>query len=141
MNKVATANITTTVVSAGTTVEVNEQAVAIDTTTPGGKLVFHIFGALAEFERNIIRERTKAGLEAARSRGRKGGRPKKEAQAAEPTAAPVQVLRKKLRGLESLEERIDGCLNMARTMDAEDLSSVISHLRRARNEVVWKLGE
>jgi DNA invertase Pin-like site-specific DNA recombinase len=50
---------------------------AIDTTTPGGKLVFHIFGALAEFERNLIRERTKAGLEAARVRGRKGGRRKK----------------------------------------------------------------
>ena len=50
---------------------------AIDTTTSGGKLVFHIFGALAEFERNLIRERTKAGLEAARARGRKGGRRKK----------------------------------------------------------------
>lgn len=50
---------------------------AIDTTTPGGKLVFHIFGALAEFERLIIRERTRAGLEAARARGRKGGRPRK----------------------------------------------------------------
>jgi len=48
----------------------------IDTTTSGGKLVFHIFGALAEFEREIIRERTKAGLQAARARGRKGGRPK-----------------------------------------------------------------
>src|SRR5437016_12352649 len=48
----------------------------IDTTTSGGKLIFHIFGALAEFERDIIRERTKAGLEAARARGRKGGRPK-----------------------------------------------------------------
>lgn len=50
---------------------------AIDTITPGGKLVFHIFGALAEFERNLIRERTKAGLEAARARGSKGGRKKK----------------------------------------------------------------
>jgi DNA invertase Pin-like site-specific DNA recombinase len=48
----------------------------IDTTTSGGKLVFHIFGALAEFEREIIRERTRAGLTAARARGRKGGRPK-----------------------------------------------------------------
>jgi DNA invertase Pin-like site-specific DNA recombinase len=48
----------------------------IDTTTSGGKLVFHIFGALAEFERDIIRERTNAGLSAARSRGRLGGRPK-----------------------------------------------------------------
>ncbi len=50
---------------------------AIDTTTPGGKLIFHIFGALAEFERNLIRERTMAGLEAARARGRKGGRREK----------------------------------------------------------------
>jgi DNA invertase Pin-like site-specific DNA recombinase len=49
----------------------------IDTTTSGGKLIFHIFGALAEFERNLIRERTQAGLAAARARGRKGGRPKR----------------------------------------------------------------
>jgi DNA invertase Pin-like site-specific DNA recombinase len=48
---------------------------AIDTTTAGGKLVFHIFAALAEFERGVIRERTLAGLQAARARGRKGGRP------------------------------------------------------------------
>src|SRR3954454_19534894 len=48
----------------------------IDTTTSGGKLIFHMFGALAEFERDIIRERTNAGLEAARSRGKKGGRPR-----------------------------------------------------------------
>jgi DNA invertase Pin-like site-specific DNA recombinase len=48
---------------------------AIDTTTPGGKLVFHIFAALAEFERDLIRERTTAGLAAARARGRTGGRP------------------------------------------------------------------
>jgi DNA invertase Pin-like site-specific DNA recombinase len=60
---------------------------AIDTTTSGGKLIFHIFGALAEFERDIIRERTQSGLTAARARGRKGGRPKslttKKAQMAE----------------------------------------------------------
>ena len=48
----------------------------IDTTTSGGRLVFHLFGALAEFERSIIRERTTAGLTAARARGRVGGRPK-----------------------------------------------------------------
>jgi DNA invertase Pin-like site-specific DNA recombinase len=47
----------------------------IDTTTSGGKLIFHIFASLAEFERDIIRERTKAGLASARSRGRLGGRP------------------------------------------------------------------
>jgi len=48
----------------------------IDTTSSGGRLVFHMFGALAEFERDLIRERTQAGLAAARARGRKGGRPK-----------------------------------------------------------------
>src|SRR5512135_2145871 len=47
----------------------------IDTTTSGGKLIFHVFGALAEFERDLIRERTQAGLTAARARGRVGGRP------------------------------------------------------------------
>jgi DNA invertase Pin-like site-specific DNA recombinase len=47
---------------------------SVDTTTSGGRLVFHIFGALAEFERNLIHERTRAGLAAARARGRKGGR-------------------------------------------------------------------
>lgn len=48
---------------------------AIDTTSPGGRLVFHLFAALAEFERGLIRERTNAGLAAARARGRTGGRP------------------------------------------------------------------
>jgi DNA invertase Pin-like site-specific DNA recombinase len=47
----------------------------MDTNTPGGKLVFHFFAALAEFERDIIQERTRAGLAAARARGRVGGRP------------------------------------------------------------------
>ena len=47
---------------------------AIDTTTPGGRLVFHIFGALGQFERDLVQERTRAGLAAAASRGRKGGR-------------------------------------------------------------------
>jgi DNA invertase Pin-like site-specific DNA recombinase len=59
----------------------------IDTTTSGGKLVFHIFGALAEFEREIIRERTTAGLASARSRGKVGGRPKAL------TPSQVQMLR------------------------------------------------
>ena len=49
----------------------------IETGSPAGRLVFHIFAALAEFERNLIRERTVAGLKAARARGRKGGRPAK----------------------------------------------------------------
>ncbi len=51
----------------------------INTETSTGQLVFHIFGALAEFERNLIRERTVAGLEAARARGRLGGRPELKA--------------------------------------------------------------
>ena len=48
---------------------------SIDTASSSGKLIFHLFGALAEFERNLIKERTLAGLQAARARGRKGGRP------------------------------------------------------------------
>lgn len=54
----------------------------MDTNTPGGKLVFHFFAALAEFERDIIQERTKAGLAAARARGRRGGRSKLESDPA-----------------------------------------------------------
>jgi DNA invertase Pin-like site-specific DNA recombinase len=56
---------------------------SIDTTTPGGKLIFHVFGALAEFERELTRERTKAGLSAARVRGRTGGR--------KPALTPAQI--------------------------------------------------
>jgi DNA invertase Pin-like site-specific DNA recombinase len=65
-----------------TITDLNEQGIgfkslqeSIDTTTSGGKLIFHVFGALAEFEREVIRERTRAGLQAARARGRFGGRP------------------------------------------------------------------
>jgi DNA invertase Pin-like site-specific DNA recombinase len=47
---------------------------SLDTTTPAGKLVFNVFASLAEFERDLMRERTMAGLEAARARGKKGGR-------------------------------------------------------------------
>ena len=50
---------------------------AMDTSTSGGKLIFHVFGALAEFERNLIRDRTQAGLSAARARGKIGGRARK----------------------------------------------------------------
>ena len=49
----------------------------IETVSPAGRLIFHVFAALAEFERNLIRERTVAGLKAARARGRNGGRPAK----------------------------------------------------------------
>lgn len=63
---------------------------SIDTSTPGGKFTFHLFGALAEMERDLIRQRTQAGLDAARARGRKGGRPK-----AIETMDPKQVKRAK----------------------------------------------
>ena len=58
----------------------------IDTTSPSGKLIFHIFASLAEFERDIIRERTNAGLKAARARGRLGGRPTGLSPGAETTS-------------------------------------------------------
>jgi DNA invertase Pin-like site-specific DNA recombinase len=67
---------------------------SIDTTTPQGKLTFHLFASLAEFERDIIRERTKAGLEAARARGRKGGRPKGLSKEAQDKAIVAETLYK-----------------------------------------------
>jgi DNA invertase Pin-like site-specific DNA recombinase len=81
----------------------------IDTTTSGGKLIFHIFGALAEFERNLIRERTNAGLTAARARGRKGGRPK----ALPPKKA--QMVQDLYRNKENSIDEICKTLNISRT--------------------------
>jgi DNA invertase Pin-like site-specific DNA recombinase len=63
---------------------------SIDTTSPGGRLIFHVFGALAEFERSMIKDRTLAGLAAARARGRLGGRPTKF------TSAKLQMAQKLL---------------------------------------------
>jgi len=60
---------------------------SIDTTTPGGRLIFHVFGALGQFERDLIRERTRAGLQAAAARGRKGGR--------KPVVTPEKLARAK----------------------------------------------
>jgi DNA invertase Pin-like site-specific DNA recombinase len=57
-------------------IELQSLSEGLATNSNSGQLIFHIFGALAEFERNLIRERTQAGLKAARARGRKGGRPK-----------------------------------------------------------------
>ena len=81
--------------------ELNERSVGlvslrdpIDTTTAQGKLMFHIFASLAEFERDVIRERTQAGLQAARLRGRTGGRPKGLSKEAEKTAAAAEALYK-----------------------------------------------
>lgn len=66
----------------------------IDTTTPQGRLAFNIFGSLAEFEREVIRERTRAGLEAARARGRQGGRPKGLSDKAQQKAMVAETLYK-----------------------------------------------
>jgi DNA invertase Pin-like site-specific DNA recombinase len=62
----------------------------IDTMSSGGRLVFHLFASLAEFERDLIRERTNAGLSAARARGRKGGRPKGVNQAKQKAALALK---------------------------------------------------
>jgi DNA invertase Pin-like site-specific DNA recombinase len=64
----------------------------IDTTTPQGRLIFNLFASLSEFERDVIRERTQAGLSAARARGRNGGRPKGVPSSAEPTACAAETL-------------------------------------------------
>jgi len=64
----------------------------IDTTTPQGRLTFNLFASLAEFERDVIRERTQAGLSAARARGRKGGRPKGVPGNSESTACAAETL-------------------------------------------------
>ena len=64
----------------------------IDTTTAQGRLVFNIFASLAEFERDLIRERTQAGLQAARARGRKGGRPRGLSKQAKATAMAAETL-------------------------------------------------
>ena len=96
---------------------------AIDTTTSGGKLIFHIFAALAEFERAVIRERTLAGLAAARARGRKGGRP--PALAAKDLAAAKAMLRDP----EITVSEIARGLGVAP-------STLYRHLPRARSETV-----
>lgn len=73
---------------------------SIDTSSSSGKLIFHIFGALAEFERNLIRERTHAGLQAARARGRRGGRPYK--LSADKTKLVIQLYESKKHSIKQI---------------------------------------
>ncbi len=82
---------------------------SIDTTTAGGRLVFHLFGALAQFEREIIRDRTVAGLAAARARGRNGGRPSKL------TADQVRAARRLYDEREHTVEQIGSMFGVSRT--------------------------
>jgi DNA invertase Pin-like site-specific DNA recombinase len=81
----------------------------IDTTTPGGKLTFHILGAIAEFERDLISERTRDGLDAARGRGRKGGRRPKM------TPAKLETARKLYDGREHTVAQIAGIIGVSRS--------------------------
>ena len=92
---------------------------SMDTTTPAGKLIFHVFAALAEFERNLIRERTKSGLEAARARGRKGGR--------KPSLSPkkIEVARKMYADGDSTVAEIARVLGVSR-------ATIYRHLGEAR---------
>lgn len=80
----------------------------IDTTTPTGKLTFHLFAALAEFERDIISTRTKAGLDAARARGKVGGRPKGLSKKAQDKARLAESLYKeKVRSVSEICDHLD----------------------------------
>jgi hypothetical protein len=76
-----------------------------------------------------------------RRQARKARRPKKERPATRANPATAEAPRKAVRGLDTLEEQIDECLTLARNLDREGLANVIGLLRRARNEVVWKMGE
>ncbi|MEP6903417.1 MAG: recombinase family protein [Actinomycetota bacterium] len=81
----------------------------VDTRTSGGKLVFHVFGALAEFEREMIRERTRAGLRSARDRGVVTGRPKKL------TKAQIQMARTLMKNLENKPRDICFTMKISRS--------------------------
>jgi DNA invertase Pin-like site-specific DNA recombinase len=82
---------------------------SVDTTTSGGKLVFHVFGALAEFEREMIRERTKAGIKASRARGISNGRPRKL------TRAQIQMARTLIRNPANKVSEICQTLRISRS--------------------------
>lgn len=92
---------------------------AIDTTTPGGELVFHVFAALAQMERRLISERTRAGLAAARARGRKGGR-------------PTVMTADKLAAAQSLRASTDLSLTQIAAQLGVGRSTLVTHLAAAR---------
>jgi DNA invertase Pin-like site-specific DNA recombinase len=97
----------------------------IDTTSSGGRLIFHVFGALAEFERSIIRERTTAGLIAARARGRVGGRPRSLGE------EDIHIAKALLR---------DGKLTIAEIAERLDVapSTLYKHLPRPRSTITMQ---
>lgn len=89
----------------------------IDTTTPGGRLVFHVFSALAQFEREVIIERSRAGVAAARARGRVGGRP------ALMTSAKLATARHLREGHRHTLEEIAGVIGVSRSTLVRHLAS------------------
>lgn len=101
---------------------------SIDTTTPTGRLTFHLFAALAEFERDLIRERTMAGLAAARARGRKGGR--------KPSLTPqkVKVARRMYAERDTTVAEIASVLGVSR-------ATVYRHLPNRSDEVAGSRGK
>jgi DNA invertase Pin-like site-specific DNA recombinase len=108
---------------------------SIDTTSPGGRLVFHVFAALAEFERELIRERTNAGLAAARARGRRGGRPSRL------TADQVKTARRLYDQKELTVGQIGDVLGVSRTTiyralerHAAQASSTVTSQRSSRRK-------
>jgi DNA invertase Pin-like site-specific DNA recombinase len=93
---------------------------SVDTTTSGGRLVFHVFAALAEFERDLIRERTHAGLTAARARGRRGGRPSVM------SAEKIAVARAMYNSREHTTAKIAAVLGVSRATLYRHLRAVVS---------------
>ena len=99
---------------------------AIDTTNAGGKLVFHIFGALAEFEHSLIRERTLAGLAAARARGRKGGR-RPVMSAADVRKAAVMLVDPEITKTEVAKHFGVSRVTLNASLEREGLSKAVNH--------------
>lgn len=100
---------------------------SIDTTTPGGRLVFHLFASLAEFERDLIVERTSAGLAAARARGKVGGRPTVM------TARKTQVARELLAAVDDAGRRKHTVASVADTLSVSRASLYRALERTAAN--------
>ena len=88
-----------------------------------------------------VPEKVRQNLSNIKSLLRKQSRKKKPKQASVPQAHSAEKPRKPARGFDALEEQIDECLTLAKNLDREGLATVIGLLRRARNEVVWKMGE
>ncbi|QGZ62393.1 recombinase family protein [Paraburkholderia acidisoli] len=99
----------------------------IDTGGPAGKLVFHLFGALAEFERELVRERTVAGLAAARARGRKGGRP--QILTEKETRAALAMMKNRDISVAEIAQRFGVSRSTLYSLQTSHRQSVVSKLK------------